>query len=109
MPEIAKLPGISGFVVGPNDFCMSMNTPERTYSVSNLEVQEQFDKIGAALSGSSKLFGVSGVYSERFVSDWVARGGNYMAMNFDFHYISNGAKNVIGSTCNMLDAMGRAY
>ena len=89
-----------------------MNTPERTYSVSNLEVQEQFDKIGAALSGSSKLFGVSGVYSERFVSDWVARGGN---SNFSNTMVSpmfpfaHGAKNVIGSTRNMLDAMGRAY
>lgn len=109
LPEIAKLPGISGFVVGPNDFCMSMNTPDRTYSVSDPEVQEQFDKIGAALSGSGKLFGVSGVYSEKFVSDWVARGVNYMAMNFDFHYIVNGAKNVIGGTRSILDAIGRAY
>ena len=35
LPEIAKLPGISGFVVGPNDFTMSMNTPERTYTVND--------------------------------------------------------------------------
>lgn len=54
LPEIAKLPGISGFVVGPNDFTMSMNTPERTYTVNDPEVQEQFDKIGQALAGTGK-------------------------------------------------------
>lgn len=53
LPEIAKLPGISGFVVGPNDFTMSMNTPERTYTVNDPEVQEQFDKIGQALAGTA--------------------------------------------------------
>ena len=55
LPEIAKLPGISGFVVGPNDFTMSMNTPERTYTVNDPEVQEQFDKIGQALAGTGSV------------------------------------------------------
>lgn len=59
LPEIAKLPDISGFVVGPNDFTMSMNTPERTYTVNDPEVQEQFDKIGRP-ARTGKLFGVSG-------------------------------------------------
>lgn len=109
LPEIAKLPGISGFVVGPNDFCMSMNTPERTYSVNDPEVQAQFDKIGQALSGSGKLFGVSGTCSESFVRDWVRRGVNYMAMDFDFHYIVSGAQGVLKTSHSVLDTLGKGY
>ena len=109
LPEIAKLPGISGFVVGPNDFTMSMNTPERTYTVNDPEVQEQFDKIGQALAGTGKLFGVSGACSEKFVTDWIRRGVNYMCMNFDFNYIVSGAKNVIQTSHAVLDQLGRAY
>jgi 2-dehydro-3-deoxyglucarate aldolase len=109
LPEIAKLPGISGFVVGPNDFTMSMNTPERTYTVNDPEVQEQFDKIGQALAGTGKLFGVSGACSEKFVTDWIRRGVNYMCMNFDFNYIVSGAKNVMQTSHAVLDQLGRAY
>ena len=108
LPEIAKL-GISGFVVGPNDFTMSMNTPERTYTVNDPEVQEQFDKIGQALAGTGKLFGVSGACSEKFVTDWIRRGVNYMCMNFDFNYIVSGAKNVMQTSHAVLDQLGRAY
>ena len=89
--EIAKLPGISGFVMGPNDFCMSMNTPERAYTVNDSEVKVQFDKIGEALAGTGKLFGVSGACSEQFVKDWGRRGVHYISMNFDFNYIVSGA------------------
>ena len=109
LPEIAKLPGISGFVVGPNDFTMSMNTPERTYTVNDPEVQEQFDKIGQALAGTGKLFGVSGACSEKFVTDWIRRGVNYMCMNFDFNYIVSGTKNVMQTSHAVLDQLGRAY
>lgn len=109
LPEIAKLPGISGFVVGPNDFCMSMNTFTRTYNVNDPEVQEQFDKIGEALKDSGKLFGVSGVYSEKFVADWARRGVNFMTMNFDFHYIISGAKGVISGVHTMLDTLEKSY
>ena len=109
LPEIAKLPGISGFVVGPNDFTMSMNTPERIYNVNDPEVQEQFDKIGEALAGTGKLFGVSGACSEKFIQDWVRRGVNFMSMNFDFNYIVNGAKSVMNNSHTVLDQLGRAY
>lgn len=109
LSEMAKLPGISGFVVGPNDFCMSMNTPERTYTTQDPEVQEQFDEIGQALAGSGKLFGVSGTCEEGFVRDWTRRGVNYMAMNFDFHYVLEGAQSVLKTSHGVLDALGKAY
>ena len=109
LPEISKLPGISGFVVGPNDFCMSMNTPERTYTVNDPEVKEQFDKIGEALAGSGKLFGVSGACSEAFVQDWVRRGVNYISMNFDFNYIVSGAQEVLRTSHSVLKTMGKAF
>ena len=109
LAEIAKLPGISGFVVGPNDFSMSMNTPQRTYSPGDPEVQEQFDEMGRILSGSGKLFGVSGTCSEKFVQDWVRRGVNFMAMNFDFHYIVSGAQEVLKTSRRTLDAIGKEY
>lgn len=109
LEEIAKLPGVSGFVVGPNDFSMSMNTPERSYKVTDPEVIEQFDKIGQILSKTGKPFGVSGAYSEKFVNDWIARGVNWMSMNFDFNYIVNGGKAVIKGSHESLDKLGRAY
>ncbi len=109
LPEIAKLPGVSGFVVGPNDFCMSMNTPERTYTPSDAEARAQFDRIGEILAPSGKLFGVSGACSESFVRDWTRRGVNFIAMSFDFNYVVNGAKNVLGTAHGTLDALGKAY
>ena len=96
-------------MVGPNDFTMSMNTPERIYNVNDPEVQEQFDKIGEALAGTGKLFGVSGACSEKFIQDWVRRGVNFMSMNFDFNYIVSGAKSVMSSSHTVLDQLGRAY
>lgn len=109
LPEIAKLPGISGFVVGPNDFSMSMNTPERSFTANDPEVQEQFDIIGGILKDSGKLFGVSGVYSEKFVTDWVRRGVNFLSMNFDFHYITTGGKSILKNSHEVLAGLERGY
>lgn len=105
LPEIVKLPGISGFVVGPNDFSMSMNTPERSYTVNDPEVKEQFDRIGEILAGSGKLFGVSGACSEDFIKDWVRRGVNYISMSFDFNYVVNGAKGVVKTFHETMNSM----
>ena len=88
---------------------ISWNTPERIYNVNDPEVQEQFDKIGEALAGTGKLFGVSGACSEKFIQDWVRRGVNFMSMNFDFNYIVSGAKSVMSSSHTVLDQLGRAY
>ena len=43
-------------MVGPNDLHHEHEHPERTYTVNDPEVQEQFDKIGQALAGTGKLF-----------------------------------------------------
>ena len=67
------------------------------------------NKIGQALAGTGKLFGVSGACSEKFVTDWIRRGVNYMCMNFDFNYIVSGAKNVMQTSHAVLDQLGRAY
>lgn len=109
LEEIAKLPGISGFVVGPNDFAMSMNTPEKSYTAADPEVRAQFDIIGDALRKTGKPFGVSGAYSEQFVRDWVGRGVNWMSMNFDFNYIVNGGKAVLAGAHQTMDALHTAY
>ena len=102
---IAQMPGVSGFVVGPKDFSMSMVKNGRPCTPNDPEVKEQFDKVGAVLSKYGKPFGVSGAYSEAFVKEWVKRGVNFISMNFDFHYITQGAKAVIkGTHQNLTDA-----
>lgn len=109
LERIVALEGVSGFVVGPNDFCMSMNTPDRTYSPADPEVAALFDRIGEVVHKSGKALGVSGLYSEQFVQDWTRRGADFIAMNFDFHYVVNGAKQVLADTHTVCDKVHRAY
>ena len=107
LERIAALPGVGAFVVGPNDFSMSMNTAERSYKPADPEVKEQFDKIAEILRRSGKPFGVSGAYSEQFVRDWVARGVDFIAMGFDFNFVINGAKAVVTGTKALCEAIDR--
>lgn len=109
LEAIAALPGISGFVIGPNDYAMSMNTQEHRYTAASPEAKAEFDKIGEILRKTGKPFGVSGAYSEQFVKDWLGRGANWLCMNFDFNYIVNGGKAVLKGTHETLDALGQAY
>lgn len=109
LDAIAQMPGISGFVVGPKDFSMSMTKGGRTCTPNDPEVKEQFDKIGEILSRYNKPFGVSGQYSESFVADWTRRGVNFLCLNFDFHYITQGAKNVLKSAQANLTALSRKF
>ena len=37
LEAIAALPGISSFVIGPNDYAMSMNTQEHRYTAASLK------------------------------------------------------------------------
>ena len=109
LEAIAALPGISGFVIGPNDYAMSMNTQEKRYTAASPEARAEFDKIGEILRKTGKPFGVSGVYSEQFVQDWLKRGANWLCMNFDFNYVVNGGKAVLKGTHQTLEEIGRAY
>lgn len=109
LEKIAALPGVSAFVIGPNDFSMSMNTAQRRYKPSDPEVKEQFDKISEILRKSGKPFGVSGAYSEQFVREWVNRGVHFISMGFDFNYVINGAKAVITGTKALCQEIDRAY
>lgn len=106
LKRIAALPGISAFVLGPNDFSMSMNTWERSYKPSDPEVMEQFDEISMILRDAGKPFGVSGIYSEKFVRDWSARGVNFISMGFDFQYVVNGAKAVYEGAASLCREAG---
>lgn len=108
LERIASLPGVSAFVIGPNDFSMSMNTLERSYKPGDSEVKAQFDKIAEILKKTGKPFGVSGAYSESFVRDWIARGVSFISMGFDFNYVVNGAKAVMDGTKAICGKIGRA-
>ena len=108
LEQIAELPGITGFIVGPNDFAMSMVVDGRAGTPSDGSVQEQYDRIGKILSGHpDKVFGVSGQCSEKFIEDWTRRGANMLFMNFDFHYIINGARDVLRITRDTLAMLQR--
>lgn len=109
LDRIAALPGVSAFVVGPNDFSMSMNTAQRSFKPGDPEVKEQIDKIAEILRKSGKPFGVSGAYSEQFVRDWIGRGVDFIAMGFDFNFVVNGAKTVMTRTKSLCDAINRTY
>ena len=108
LKTIAAMPGVSGFVVGPKDFSMSMVKDGQPCTPADPEVKEQFDKIGEALAGCGKPFGVSGMFSEGFVTDWTRRGVNFFCLNFDFHYITQGGKAVLSGAHKVLTEMNRA-
>ena len=95
LAEIAAVPGISAFVVGPNDFSMSLRTPSHAVRPADPEAQENFDRIGKILRDSNKPFGVSGTCSKDFVQQWLARGASFFSVNFDFHYVVNSAKTTL--------------
>ena len=108
LDAILRLPGVSGCVVGPADFAMSLPKKNGRYCTpADPESKEQYDRIGAIASKSGKPFGISGAYSEEFVKDWVRRGVNFMFMNFDFHFVVNGGKAVIRDTHRILDTLGK--
>jgi 2,4-dihydroxyhept-2-ene-1,7-dioic acid aldolase len=109
LDTIAQMPGVTGFVMGPKDFSMSMCTSSRMYTPSDPEVKEQFDKIGEILSRYNKPFGVSAVYSEAFVADWTKRGVNFLCMNFDFHFVTKGGKAVLDGAKSALTSLGRPF
>lgn len=92
LEEIAAVPGINAFVIGPNDFAMSLRTPGQNVQVWDSEAQRYFDRIAEVLRKSGKPFGVSGVCSERFIEQWLDRGAAFLSVNFDFHYVVNGAQ-----------------
>ena len=108
LEDIALLPGIAGFIVGPNDFAMSMQKQNRALTACDQEVRKQFDIIGETLARHpDKVFGVSGLYSEAFVESWVRRGANLLSMNFDFHYIIDGGRTVLNDTRSTLNRLDR--
>ncbi|SBW10357.1 putative 4-hydroxy-2-oxo-heptane-1,7-dioate aldolase [uncultured delta proteobacterium] len=106
LDAIARLPGLTGFVVGPNDFAMSMTTKDgKACTGAEPEVQEQFDIIGEKLRKYNLPFGVGGAYSEKFVADWARRGANFMCLNTDFSYLVQGGKAVVANTQKTLQAL----
>ena len=107
LDAIMQLPGVSGIVVGPQDFAMSMGYSGRSFTPADPEAVAQYDKIGEIASKYNKPFGVSGAYSEQFVKDWVARGVNFMFMNFEFHLVVNGGKAIISNTQKVLGELGK--
>lgn len=92
LKAIAATPGVDAFVVGPNDFSMSMSTPAGRGRPGDPAVQRCFDEIARTLVASGKPFGVSGVSSEPFVKEWTDRGAAFLSVNFDFQYIVDGAR-----------------
>lgn len=95
LEQIAAVPGINAFVIGPNDFSMSLRTHGREVRPDMPEAQRYFDRISEILLESGKPFGVSGVCTEAFVEQWVRRGASFLSVNFDFHYVVNGARTTL--------------
>ena len=101
--EMVLIPGISGFIIGPNDFSMSMRTEERVYTPQDPEVKARLEKVSETIRKAGKPLGVSGTYSEEFVRYWVRQGASFISMNFDFHYIVNGGKQVFTQSKEILE------
>jgi len=90
---IMEIPGINSFVIGLSNFAMSMCRPnEKRLAADNPEVKEKFDEIGRILSKGLIPFGVSSIYSESFMNEWLDRGAKWFCMNFDIHYLANGGR-----------------
>lgn len=95
LEAIAAVQGIDAFVIGPSDFSMSLRTHGHTVRPGDPEAQRYFDRVAQILRESGKPFGVSGICSEAFVRQWLDRGVSFLSVNFDFHYIVNGARDAL--------------
>ena len=93
LERITEIPVINSFVIGSSDFAMSMCRPnEKRLTADDPEVKEKFDEIGRILSKDPIPFGVSSIYSESFMNEWLDRGAKWFCMNFDIHYLVNGGR-----------------
>lgn len=97
LEAIASTPGVDAFVVGPNDFSMSMSTAEGRGRPEDPAIQRCFDEIARVLTAAGKPFGVSGVCSEAFVRQWLDRGAAFLSVNFDFQYVIGGARTALAA------------
>lgn len=95
LEKIVSVPGIDAFVIGPNDFSMSMSGSDGRCTPGDPRAIACFDIIAEILRKSGKPFGVSGLASEAFVGAWLRRGVSFLAVNFDFHYVVSGAQKAL--------------
>jgi 2-dehydro-3-deoxyglucarate aldolase/4-hydroxy-2-oxoheptanedioate aldolase len=86
--EMAKVEGIDGFIVGPNDLSGSVGHIGEPLHPDMLPI---YDKIGEVLRGSGRLFGVSVGYDVPTIRQWLARGVNLLFTGNDVGYVYDGA------------------
>lgn len=92
LDEICEVPGMDGFIVGPNDLSASMGHLDNTLHPEMLPV---YDRIGEITRRHGKVLGVSVGYDSAVVRAWKARGVKLIFCGSDISHIHDGAKRTL--------------
>lgn len=92
LDEILKVPGIDLLVVGPCDLSGSMGLLGQ---INHPNVKAAMDEIAAKAKAAGIPIGVSMVWDEELVTDWIRRGANFIFCDNEGGYIINGCRKTL--------------
>jgi 2-dehydro-3-deoxyglucarate aldolase/4-hydroxy-2-oxoheptanedioate aldolase len=95
LEEILAVEGIDTVVIGSSDLSGSMGLLTQ---LRHPDVIDVCDQIASACRAVDKPFGVSLLYSEENVRDWIKRGVAWIGVDNDVSYLSSGAKTTYEAT-----------
>ena len=95
LEEILAVEGIDTVVIGSSDLSGSMGLLTQ---LRHPDVIEVCDRIAAACRAVDIPFGVSLLWSEENVRDWIKRGVAWIGVDNDVSYLSSGAKSAYEAT-----------
>ena len=94
LDAILKVPGIDLLVVGPCDLSGSLGVLGQT---NHPKVKEVMDEIAGKAKAAGVPFGVSLIYNEEAVTDWIRRGVSVIFCDNEGSYLVNGCRKTLGS------------
>jgi len=98
LEEILAVEGIDTVVIGSSDLSGSMGLLAQ---LRHPDVIDVCDRIASACRAADIPFGVSLLWSEENVRDWIKRGVAWIGVDNDVRYLSSGAKTAYEATLRL--------
>lgn len=93
LDAILSVPGIDAVIAGPCDLSGSMGLLGQ---MNHPEVKKAMDTIAAKAKEKGIPFGVSMIWDEEAMGDWVRRGASLLFCDNEGSYIMNGCRGTLG-------------
>ena len=103
MEEIIAVEGVDTIVVGANDLSGSLGLLTQ---VRHPKVMELCDRVANICRKANFPFGVSLLWTEENVRDWINRGVAWIGVDNDISYLISGAKKTYNLTKGLYEELG---